>query len=78
MRQKSDFDWMKTLKPYRNPSERMELPYFDESFRLFVNVKRDFRSEATAKRMILMAAPNMTIAQLKKKIEVEYSEMYPQ
>jgi uncharacterized Fe-S cluster-containing radical SAM superfamily protein len=56
----------------------MELPYFDESFRLFVNVKRDFRSEATAKRMILMAAPNMTIAQLKKKIEVEYSEMYPQ
>lgn len=58
----NDFDWMKTLKPYRNTESKLELPYFDESFRLFVNMKRDFRSEATQRKLIIMAAPNMTIA----------------
>ena len=58
----SDFDWMQTYKPYNNISSRLELPYFDESFRLFVNVKRDFRSEANQRKLIIMAAPNMTIA----------------
>lgn len=45
-RSNSDFLWMKTLKPNKNSDLKLELPYLDESFRLFVNVKRDFRSEA--------------------------------
>jgi len=58
----SDYDWMQTYKPEQRLPERRELPYFDESFRLFVNVKRDFRSNASYKKLIIMAAPNMTIA----------------
>ena len=38
---------MKTFKPTKNVSFKPELPYIDESFRLFVNLKRDLRSEAT-------------------------------
>lgn len=66
---------MKTFKPMK-AMENMELPYFDESFRLFVNVKRDFRSNANNKKLIVMAAPNMTIAQLKTKIEKEFNELF--
>lgn len=38
-----ELDWMRTFKPMK-AMDKMELPYFDESFRLFVNVKRDFRT----------------------------------
>ena len=78
-RSKNDYDWMKTLKPKRDfMGGKIELPYFDENLRLFVNCKRDYRSEAGHKKLILMAAPNMTIAQLKNKIEMEFAELYPQ
>ena len=57
-----NFDWMKTYQPTSLRDLKLELPYFDESFRLFVNVKRDFRSNANQRKLILMAAPNMTVA----------------
>ena len=60
-RSSGDFSWMKTIKPYKDLDSKLELPYLDESFRLFVNVKRDFRSEANQRKMIVMAAPNMSI-----------------
>lgn len=70
-----ELDWMRTFKPMK-AMDKMELPYFDESFRLFVNVKRDFRTMANNKKLIVMAAPNMTIAQLKTKIEKEFNELF--
>lgn len=73
----SDFDWMQSFKPSKDRGSGMELPYFDESFRLFANVKRDFRSEANQRKLIIMAAPNMTVVQLKKKIENELASIYP-
>ncbi len=57
-----NFDWMRTYQPTALRDMKLELPYFDESFRLFVNVKRDFRSEANQRKLIIMAAPNMTVA----------------
>lgn len=57
-----DFDWMKTIKPWATPRDPLNLPYFDESFRLFINLKRDYRTDANSRKMIVMAAPNMTVA----------------
>lgn len=71
-----DFDWMNTYKPMKPLPAKMELPYFDESFRLFVNVKRDYRTNANNKKLIVMVAPNMTIAQLKIKVEKEFNELF--
>ena len=58
----SDYNWMQTYTLTNTHQGERELPYFDESFRLFVNVKRDFRSEANQRKLIIMAAPNMNIA----------------
>ena len=57
----TDYSWMKSFKPNRNVEFKPELPYLDESFRLFVNLKRDLRSEATQRKLIMMVAPNMSI-----------------
>jgi hypothetical protein len=46
-RPQNDYDWMKSLKPHKVAPYKPELPYFDESFRLFINMKRDMRSEAS-------------------------------
>lgn len=42
-----DYKWMSSFKPTRHVEFKPELPYLDESFRLFVNLKRDMRSEAS-------------------------------
>ena len=49
----------------------------EESFRIYVTLRQSYESSVDYKKLILMTSPHIRIAELKRKIEKEFVDLFP-